>query len=401
MTRPRILFLSHRLPFPPNRGDRIRAFNLIRFLAEHGDIYLGSLADEAWEDSQIQGLETLCAQVRVFRLPPKGRWFRAACGFAMFRSATEGAFHSPELQAQVKRWAQEPFDAAVVFCSSMGQYVSSFQKATRRLVVDFVDVDSQKWADYAHESSPPKKWLYQIEARRVAKIETELTQVASACLVVSPEEAEIFRSWHPDQSVLPLSNGVDHEYFSPGAIPPERVAALRVSKPQLVFVGVLDYFPNVNGLQWFCSEVLPLLRERFPGLGLDIVGRNPNAEVVALGRLPGVRVVGPVDDVRPYIFASDIAIAPLRIARGIQNKVLEALACGRPVIASPQAATGITDVGGIFVANEPRQWLDQLESLQETEFYRQNSQLARNQIVEHYSWKAKLSPLLKILELNP
>ncbi len=400
MSKPRILFLSQRLPYPPNRGDRIRAYNLIRFLAGYGDVFAGCVADEPWDDSHIEGLKNLCKEVSVHRLSPKGRWLKAMLSLASFRSATEGAFYSRALRSQIAKWAKSPFDAAVVFCSNMAPYVSEFQGSTKCILMDFVDVDSQKWQDYADESRFPKSMIYSLEAQRVARLEEKLAQMASACMVVSQDEAKIFQRWHPGREIMAISNGVDHEYFSPHAIAPEQYRPMRVASPQLVFVGVLDYFPNLNGLQWFCSQVLPGLRQRFPAIGLDIVGRNPTSECVELGKLPGVRLVGQVDDVRPYILAADIAIAPLRIARGIQNKVLEALACGRPVIASPQAATGIEQARGILIADQPEQWIQRTSDLQSPAVYDPLCEIARNQIVENFTWSAKLAPLVEILGLK-
>ena len=199
---------------------------------------------------------------------------------------------------------------------------------------------------------------------------------------------------------MAISNGVDHEYFSPHAIAPEQYRPMRVASPQLVFVGVLDYFPNLNGLQWFCSQVLPGLRQRFPAIGLDIVGRNPTHECVELGKLPGVRLVGQVDDVRPYILAADIAIAPLRIARGIQNKVLEAMAMGRPVVASPQAFEGIDARPGedVVVAGAADAFADAVVALlRDPGRAARIGRSARACVERRYRWESNLAVLDEVL----
>ncbi|MFM8327233.1 MAG: TIGR03087 family PEP-CTERM/XrtA system glycosyltransferase [Pirellulaceae bacterium] len=399
--RPKILFLSHRLPFPPNRGDRIRAYHTIEFLSKFLDVYLGSLADEPWDPSQIAHLEKLCKEVRVCKLDPRRRWLHACHQFALGEPVTQGAFYSRELAQQVKHWTSQPLDAALIFCSSMGQYANHFKVRPRKIVVDLVDVDSQKWSDYAQKASIPKKWLYRTESRRIDRLEKVLADTADSSLVVSQDEARLYSARHPGLVAHAIGNGVDHQFFSPecGIAPAAQSSVPGI--PKLVFVGVLDYLPNSQGIQWFCRDILPVVRQSLPGVQLSIVGRNPPAEVLALGQLQGVQVVGPVRDVRPYVLAADIAIAPLQIARGVQNKVLEALACGKPVIATPEAATGIEGVEGIRVADRPLDWLTAIQELTDPEIYASVSKAAREQIVKNYSWDAQLAPLLSLLGVGP
>ncbi|MEI8213226.1 MAG: TIGR03087 family PEP-CTERM/XrtA system glycosyltransferase [Planctomycetota bacterium] len=393
--------LTHRVPYPPNRGDRIRAYHMIRFLADHAEILLGSVADEPWGKEDEKALREVCSEVSLHRLHPHVRWLRAGWSKGTGRSATVGAFYSPTLARVVQEWTSgQPLDGAILYCSSMGQYIGSFANRPKRILVDLVDVDSQKWDDYADKSSGMKKLLYRHEANRVRSLEHRLEGLADAISVVSQEEADLYARCHPGGAATAISNGVDHSFFSPASIAEETWKLHRRGRPQLVFVGVLDYLPNVQGLKWFCREVLPALRSKYDGIELQMVGRNPSQEVRELGGLPGVRLIGEVDDVRPYILASDFAIAPLQIARGIQNKVLESLACERPVIATVQAATGIENNPGMIVANSPQEWGSAVDGLQDTARYENAKRSARQCVVRSYSWNAKLSPLLEILNLR-
>lgn len=384
-----------------NRGDRIRAFHLLRFLSTHADVFFGCVADEPWDSSHIDALKPYCREIAVFRLHPQWRWVRAAKNLAAGKSITAGAFFSPQLAQTVRRWsATTEFDAAVLFCSSMGTYHRFFKKRPRRILVDFVDVDSQKWLDYAASSNGLKKWLYRHEASRVKKLESHLSSSADAVAVVSEDEAQIFGSHHANVEAVAISNGVDHDFFSPHAICSENPGNLKRGNPHLVFVGVLDYLPNVQGLEWFCAEVLPVLRKQFEQVSLDIVGRRPCPRVQALARHSEIRIIGEVDDVRPYVLAADAAIAPLKIARGIQNKVLEALACGKPVIATREAATGIENFGGLFIADNPDEWNQALQSFGSPAAYTNACKAARSGIEQNYCWSAKLAPVLELLNLR-
>ena len=399
-SEPRVLLLTHRIPFPPNRGDRIRAYHLVEFLSHRAEVYLGSLSDEPWESSQRDALESLCQSVFFARLQPPWRWLRASAGFASGKSVTQGAFYSSPLADQVRLWSSEfQFDAAIMFCSSMGPYAKLMKIKPKRLVVDLVDVDSQKWDDYADVAHGPKKWLFRQEARRVGRLEESLSKSADALTVVSPDEARLFEKRHPGLQATSIGNGVDLRFFAPDAIPAEKFSGLVSpnSNPRLVFVGVLDYLPNVQGLQWFCDEVLPKLRSVFPSASLDIVGRRPSGEVQSLAKRSGVNLVGEVPDVRPYVLAAQIAIAPLQIARGVQNKVLEALACGKPVVSTPQAATGIECPGGMSVVSQPAEWVQAIIELQKPDLYAKMSEIARSEVLEKYSWNAQLEPLLPLI----
>ena len=259
-------------------------------------------------------------------------------------------------------------------------------------VVDLVDVDSQKWLDYVATTKPPKKWLYRREGQALRAYERDISSWANAVLLVSDAETALFRKCVPDAPVHTVTNGVNLDYFRPGNE--------LVRDDSCVFVGALDYHPNVDAVCWFVSEVWPRVRELQPRATFQIVGRRPTPEVQALARVPGVEVVGQVPDVRSFVRQAAVVVAPLRIARGLQNKVLEALAMAKPVIASPAALAGLspTALSPARTACTPGEWADALKQLflapaQRAELGAQG----RTYVESHYSWSACLEPLQGIL----
>lgn len=393
--RKQLLMLVHRVPYPPNRGDRIRSYHLLKHLALSFDVHLATLCDEPVSDETATALKGICRRVEIAPVMGWSRWARAAQSLAGGKSATEGLFHSPSLRSTVKNWAAETrFDAAFVFCSSMLPYFEVPELAGVRTVVDLVDVDSQKWFDYARHAAGPKRWLFELEGRRLRSLERRAVDRAAAVTLVSEAEAELFRRVCPNDKTVAIPNGVDLEYFRPenGGVSPWTPLA-EGDRTNLVFVGALDYRANIDGITWFASEVWPLIRRKMPELTLGLVGRNPAPAVQKLSAIPGIRVFGTVPDVRPYVAAADIVIAPLRIARGIQNKVLEAMAMGKPVICSPAALEGISAKPGrdLLVAESPGDWNRQLAQLRNDSSGARAVGTAGRQFVEaNHQWPTNL-----------
>jgi sugar transferase (PEP-CTERM/EpsH1 system associated) len=355
--RPNLLMLVHRVPYPPNRGDRIRSFHLLKHLAERATVYLATLADEPLERETPTALRRYCREFAIEPLGPS-RWVNAVASLATGRSATEGLFRSGPLRQIINGWTKAvPFDAVVAFCSSMTQYLDLPALANSKTIVDLVDVDSQKFLDYANARSSWKSWLYRLEGQRLRTLEKSIARRANAVTLVSQAEAEIYRSFCPNDKTLAVPNGVDLDYFQPQSEPP--------ANNRCIFVGALDYPPNIDAMQWFCQDVWPGVRTALPDATLAIVGRNPNSALRQLGNIPGVEVVGSVPDVRPHMAAASVAIAPLRIARGIQNKVLEALAMGMPTIVSPAALEGLALEPGrhVLQAQSADQWVSAISRI--------------------------------------
>lgn len=391
-----ILYLAHRTPFPPNRGDRIRSYHTLRFLAERSNVYLAALSDEPVTEKQRTALSEVSVRYKVIRPHKLVRWTNGCLSFGFGKTATEGLFHSTELARLIRNWSAEvQFDAVMAFCSSMAQYFLRPDFKSLPCVVDLVDVDSKKWLEYSAAKSGMKSMLYKREAYRLQSFERRLTDHARAVLLVSEAEAEIHRTNYKNDKTIGVPNGVDIDYFRPDEI--------KTPSTELVFVGVLNYFPNVSGLQWFCTNVWPRVTSLISSAKLTIVGRNPNAEVLRLADHTNVQVVGEVPDVRPYISRSQVVVVPLKIARGIQNKVLEAMAMGKPVVASPEALYGLelNRHQDVICAHTVDEWTQALEQL----FRNQQrcielGQHARNYVEQKHSWSACLQPLEELLLRN-
>ncbi len=394
--RPAVLYVVHRVPYPPDKGDRIRAYHVLRHLAERADVYLACLADEPVSDSTRAALEGLCARVAVVPLGRWSRWLWALAAAGRGRSISEGAFHSPALCRALRRWAQEVrFRAVLASASSVAPYLCALELRGVPAVVDLVDVDSQKWLDYAAASRGPRAWIYRLEGRRLRRREQALAGWARALTVVSEHEAALYREFRPDGPVHVVPNGVDHVYFQPQPSPGEENGC--------VFVGALDYRPNVDAACWFAREVWPAVHARHPAARLRLVGRRPAPEVCRLAAVPGIEVVGQVADVRPHVAAAAVAVAPLRIARGVQNKVLEAMAMAKPVVASPQALAGLGNRDDLPAvrAEGPPQWIASLCALLGDQTRRQQlGRAGRHYVEDHHHWGRCLEPLGSLLALD-
>ncbi len=356
--RRRLLFLAHRIPYPPDKGEKIRAWHILDHLAGRGwEVELGCLADDPADLDHLPALRARCAAVECHLTG--GRLRSAARGLWRLRPGmplTLGWFHHPGLHAWAGRGlAAGRYDAVFVYSSAMAPYaMGEAAAATARLagrrVLDMVDVDSEKWRAYAAVARAPMRQVFAREARALLAFERRAAAAFDRTLFVSAEERRRFVELAPECDARAdwVENGVDLARFDPAQdhANPYRDRA----GPAIAFTGTMSYRPNVDAVGWFAREVLPLLRAARGGGGgggdpaapeFHIVGASPAPAVRALAALPGVQVVGPVPDVRPWLAHAALAVAPLRIARGIQNKVLEAMALARPVVASPQAFEGV------------------------------------------------------------
>jgi sugar transferase (PEP-CTERM/EpsH1 system associated) len=279
----------------------------------------------------------------------------------------------------------------------MVQFTDLPELSTVPLVVDLIDVDSQKWFDYATAARGLKRWLFGREGSRVRRLESSLVSRAAAVVLVSEAEANVLRAFCPNDKTFAIQNGVDLDYFS-DRFPAEQLPL------QCVFAGVLDYRANVESLVWFCREVWPRVVAEQPAATFAIVGKNPGPAVKRLAALPGVRLVGPVPDVRPFVAQSRFSVAPLQIARGIQNKVLEAMALGKPVIASPQALEGLSLVPGrdALAAATPDEWVAaMLRLFADDRLAADLGAFGRCFVAQGHGWPACLAPLTELLACPP
>lgn len=394
-SRPNILYLTHRLPYPPDKGDRIRNFHLLKFLGARANLFLASLADEPVAMETLDALRPSCVQLAAIDQRPAGRILSACGSLVAGGSASVGAFASAALARTIRDWTGKTrFDFVVASASSLVPYLQMPALRATPAVIDLVDVDSQKWLDYADASAGPRAWLYRLEGRRLRAVERSLPAWAHAVTLVSEAEAAVYRSFRAPGRVEVAANGVDLDYFQP--VEAETQTAC-------VFVGALDYRPNVDAARWFCERVLPALRQRRPNAEAWLVGRQPSAEVRQLSRLPGVQVIGQVPDVRPYLAQAAVAVAPLRIARGLQNKVLEALAMGKAVVASPPALAALSVRPGteLVAATAPEEWVEALDGLLGDAVARRRLGNAGRRYVEtNHHWERCLAPFAAMLGLD-
>ncbi|MEQ8848782.1 TIGR03087 family PEP-CTERM/XrtA system glycosyltransferase [Botrimarina sp.] len=387
-----MLFLSHRFPFPPDRGDRIRSYNVLRELAAAGaKVSLGCVTQEPTPAEHLESIRRLCEGVAAVNTTRLGRAAGCVVSLARGRSATEGNFWSRGLARKVSGWAEESrFDAVYCFCSGMYPYTRLPGLRNTPQLVDLVDVDSRKWADCAERSSGWAARLQALESRRVGGLERRIAAEAAKVFVISNEEREVLRGVAPGADAVVAANGVDADYFAlPSGTAPDPETC--------VFVGVLNYQPNVDAMCWFVDAVWPLLKSRRPAARLRIVGRTPSPAVRRLGDAPGIEIVASPPDVRPLIAQSAVAVAPLRIARGVQNKVLEAMAMQRPVVASGAALTGISATPGedLLRAESPEDWANVLIGLFDAPDRReQMGRLARSYVLRRHVWKETLRPII-------
>jgi sugar transferase (PEP-CTERM/EpsH1 system associated) len=340
-----ILFLAHRVPFPPDRGDKIRSHHLLLHLATLAPVHIACFGETEDDMAQEGALATVTAShCLVQRRVPMP--LAALQAVASGKPVSLTAFASPRIRRYIDHvLATRPIVAIFVFSGQMAQYLP-LRRGSRfngRIVMDFVDVDSAKFEAYAAAKPPPLSTLYRREARLMQRFEADVAARVDCSLLATNEEAELFASRltrNPgDGAVCALQNGIDTDYFDPAGIPQE--SALLHGGPHIVFTGQMDYPPNIEAVRHFAHTVMPQIRVRLPYALFDIVGRAPTSAVRSLDGMNGTRVRGAVPDVRPWLAGADLVVAPLLIARGVQNKVLEAMAMARPVLATRAAATGI------------------------------------------------------------
>ena len=387
------LFLAHRIPFPPDRGDKIRSWQLLKYLAARGTVHLACFADDEADAANLAGLKAaLGDRLGEVHVEPRrtGKAMAGARALAAAKPVSLTLFDSPKLRGFVEHMLAKGGIATVfAFSGQMAQFVPSGVAA--RFVMDFGDVDSAKFAAYADESSGPMRWLYRREAERLFAFERAVAARADVTTFVSEAEAKLFREATGLANIRAFSNGIDFDHFAPDADFAPLDAKERREGPLLLFTGQMDYPPNIDAVGWFAREVLPLV----PEARFVIAGRAPAPEVTALAS-ERVTVTGAVADMRPWLAAADVVAAPLRIARGIQNKVLEAMAMARPVVASPAAFEGIEAEPGrdLVVAEGSEAMAAEIRKLL-ADLLRASAigRAARQLVTGSYSWESRLAPL--------
>jgi sugar transferase (PEP-CTERM/EpsH1 system associated) len=393
-----LLYLVHRLPYPPNKGDKVRSFHLLKHLTQRHRVFLGTFIDDPADAVWLDEVRGYCADMHVASLSPRLAKLRSLRGLLSGEALSLPYYRDAGLRDWVTRiCAAAPIDAAVVFSSVMADYIPNLRRIPT--LIDFVDMDSAKWRQYGETHRWPFNWLYRREGERLLAFERAVAGQAKHSFFVTQAECNLFLAAAPEcgGKVDAMCNGVNAEFFSPDH---SLASPYPTDEIPVVFTGAMDYWPNVDAAVWFAGEILPLLRQRHPGLRFYVVGRSPDPAVQALAG-DGVVVTGTVDDVRPWLAHATVVVAPLRIARGIQNKVLEAMAMARPVVASTACAGPIAAELGreLLAAETVADYVAQVETLLADPVHAANIGLAaRRRVLDSYSWDAHLSLIDRHLE---
>jgi sugar transferase (PEP-CTERM/EpsH1 system associated) len=389
----RILYVCHRFPFPPKRGGKIRPFNMIRHLSASGhEVTVASLARSAQEADEGRGIAAHCAHYEIAEVRDLAQMARMVLRLPTPTPSSMGYFYSPILAWRVRGLlARKRYDLIFVHCSSVAQYVAGVRDIPK--ILDFGDMDSQKWLEYARYKPFPLSTGYWLEGKKLEREERRLARLFDLCTATTRAEWETLESYRTGVATDWFPNGVDSDYFAPSAAPYET--------DTICFVGRMDYYPNQECMFDFCANVLPRIQARRPQAKLIIVGADPSPAVKRLGQLPGVTVTGSVPDVRPYLQRSALMVAPLNIARGTQNKILEAMAAGVPVVTSAVAAGGVHAVPGehFHVGNTAEECAAAV--LRILEDRRERARLAaagRSRMLSHHAWDRCMQGLDHVIE---
>ncbi len=403
-----ILYLAHRIPYPPNKGDKIRSYHEIRHLVQRHRVDLACLCDVEEDMGYGRDLSRWCGRVVVERLVPWRAKVMSMRALLQCKPLSVPYFYRKALQGAVDRWLTDrDYEVVLCFSSPMAEYLfRSRAQAKRRplWVMDFCDMDSDKWLQYSKRASGPVRWIYQREAQRLLDYEREVQRSFDACVFVSRKEAELFRNRVPKAlNVYVAPNGVDTEYFRPGAAPvpcDEGAPGEGRGVFRLVFVGAMDYAANVDGVLWFAEKIFPRIRGKFPKVEFWVVGSRPHPRIRALGDRAGMHVTGFVEDVRPYMAMADCVVVPLRLARGVQNKVLEAMAMGKATVVTSRALDGLEAQGGreVLTADDEEGFAQAvLHLLGNPVLAEELGKRARRFVERNHGWESGMNTLEQVL----
>ncbi len=402
----KILFIAHRIPYPPNKGDKIRSFNEIKYLSKKHEIHLACLVDEKKDLQYVQALTEYCSSVDAVLINKK--WAKIKALFALFPiiPLSVSCFFSKKLKKIIEhKLSTVNFDIVFCFSSAMAQYVMGVKDLPR--VMDFVDVDSEKWKQYSAHKSFPMSWIYRMEGSSLSRYETKIAENFDHSVIVSKKELDLFRKIVSRvKNISAITNGIDTDYFKPsyngnsGFVHSVFGDRVNSNQPIIVFTGVMDYFANVEGVKWFVKEVLPAVKREVPDVKFYIVGTNPTREIKDLGIDDNIIVTGFVEDVRGYLAMATVSVAPLRIARGIQNKVLEAMAMGVPVVGTSQALEGVDTGNGCNLSgeNSPEKFAENVvQIIRSTKLRETMSREMMSMVKNEFDWNVNMEQLENVL----
>ncbi len=398
MKKKNLLYLVHRLPYPPNKGDKIASYHQFIQLKKVYQVYLGCFIDDPDDWQYQETVQAMCADSCILALHSKQAKIKSLTGLLTNKALSLPYYKSSQMQAWVNMVLKEKkIEAIVVFSSPMAQYIDKNALNQTKTLLDLVDVDSDKWRLYAQKKSFPMRQVYQRESKKLLQFERKMAQAFDATLLVSREEANLFKTLAPESasSIHYRVQGVDAHFFSPETALDNPYSN---ENKVMVFVGAMDYWPNIDAVIWFAQAVFPKILQQAPKTQFYIVGMNPSAEVLALANQQ-IMVTGRVDDVRAYTKYAHFMVAPLRIARGIQNKVLEAMAMELPLLATPYAIEGIEGCEKVLhaISDDKAELVKMaLAFLQQP---RQQDKNARECVLAHYDWQTNLKKVTQLLDL--
>ena len=388
----RILMLTQRLPYAPNRGDRLRAYHMLRHLHQHAEVELVSLVHDDEEASHVDEMRSFVSEVTALRVSRLNSTINAGTALIGGTPLTHALLDAPGMGSLLREIADErPPDVVFAYCSSMAKFAMQPPLDRFPMVLDFVDVDSAKWAAMSAASSPPLSWIYRREASTLGRFEARGASQAAVSLVVNSREADLARSLSPDANVQVMCNGVELDHLRPVDAPSAR--------PQVVFCGVMSYAPNAEGVTWFVKEVWPLVRARRPEATFAIVGSDPSNALRSLcAGDSSITITGRVPDVREWLWDSAVGIAPLHVARGVQNKALEAIAAGLPIVITEAVAGGLpaTAAYASFVANTAPRFAEHVVSLLNRS-PEERRRIAASADLSQLTWSRTLAPLMSLM----
>ncbi len=397
----KVVYLSHRVPFPADKGEKIRTFHQLKYLLSKGiEITVFSPVSCDTELAFAQALqEKLPLKVETAKL--EAAWIRKAKGLLTNRPISETHFYSVALAQKLKGYLENDMpDAIVCTSSAMASYLTAILKnnllsSRCRLLMDFMDLDSDKWQQYASQSAWPLSWIYQREARLLAQAELAIYQQFDHCFFISANETTLFsKRLEENKKVSVLANGIDTEEFYP------ITKQMNTSAPVFLFTGVMDYLPNEDAVLWFVKSCWQQIITNWPEAKFLIAGMQPSQKIQQLAKLPGITVTGYVSDILPFYHQADIFIAPFRLARGVQNKILQAMACGLPVLTTSLGAEGIACSTGehLLIANTEAEIIENISMLLTDEVLANKLSLAGPKLIQQkYSWEGALKQLPELL----
>jgi sugar transferase (PEP-CTERM/EpsH1 system associated) len=400
-----LLFLTQRIPYPPIKGEKIRPLQILRYLRRHFDVHLGCLVDDPRDYEHEPTVAALCTSSYFARLDRRRAKIACLRGLLTGEPLSVTFYHDAGLARWVRRVIEQVKPEVIFVCSSnMAPYVLDLRGPEggqeRVCLVDLADVDSEKWRAYAETGGFPMRHVHAREWRKTAELEARIARECDWSSFVSAEEAALFAGLHPHQTgkIRAVGSGVDHVYFDPAH---RFEAPFATDRANFVFTGTMDYPPNSDAVRWFADAILPLIRARSPEAQFHIVGSSPSSEVKALAALPGVFVTGRVADVRPYLAFASAGVAPMRIARGIQNKVLESMAMARPTVVTQDALTGIAAIAGseVLVANNEGDFAEACLRACETDAS-EIGIAARQRVLRDFIWAERLRGFDALLDIE-